>query len=147
VSVEAVRVADHEDRLSERIRCLLRTTSAYRLLLNTIKIEIKPKFSSNTVPPPIRKSVTYRKQICLSSTRSLLCHHYQGEIQFSPKQIWKFTFPGIRTFPISPQTELEIQLFMRSGHAQFPPKQIWEFTFSGIPTCPICPETDSEIHF
>jgi len=53
VPVEAVRVADSEDRLSERTRCLLRTTSAYRLSPNAIEIEIKPTLSPKTVPPPI----------------------------------------------------------------------------------------------
>jgi len=57
-----VRVADHEDRLSERTRCLLRTTSAYHLLPNTIQIETKPTFSPTAVPPPMRTSVTYSKQ-------------------------------------------------------------------------------------
>jgi len=52
--VEAVRVADHEDWLSKRTRCLLRTTIAYHLLFNTIQIEIKPTFSPTTVPPPMR---------------------------------------------------------------------------------------------
>ena len=63
---EAVRVTDYEDRLSERTRCVLRTTSAYHLLPNTIQIEIKPTFSPTAVPPPMRTSVTYSKQICLS---------------------------------------------------------------------------------
>ena len=73
VLVETVRVADQEDRLSERTRYLLRTTSAHHLLQKTIQIEMKAKFSPKTVPPPIRTSVIYRKQICLSSARSPLC--------------------------------------------------------------------------
>jgi len=62
------------------------------------------------------------------------------------KQLGNSLFLIILTCLISIKTDVEIHLFLESGHASFPSKQIWKSTFSEIRTCPISIKTDVEIH-